>query len=58
MGIKTASTCYALNTITVKLQAYQLYETEREEDSAIPQAESSLMPHVRFDGQWDEYVPI
>ncbi|TVY51448.1 Pachytene checkpoint protein 2-like [Lachnellula cervina] len=56
VGIKTASTCYALNTITVKLQAYQLYETEREEDSAIPQAESSLMPHVRFDGQWDELV--
>ncbi|TVY24089.1 Pachytene checkpoint protein 2-like protein [Lachnellula hyalina] len=58
VGIETASACYTLNTMTVRLQAYQLYDTAREEDSTIPQAETSLLPHVRFDGQWDEYVDI
>jgi hypothetical protein len=58
VGDEAASTCYMLNTVTVKLQAYQLYDTERslEGDPDIPQAEIALIPHLRFDGQWDEYV--
>jgi hypothetical protein len=61
VGDEKGSTCYQLNEVNVKLQIYQLYDEDQsfQEHADIPQAQVANMPHVRFDGQWDEYaVPI
>jgi hypothetical protein len=47
------TTCYASNNVKIKIQIYQLYDT-REEDETLPQAEITSMPHIDFDGQWDQ----
>lgn len=47
---------YSSDEVQVKVQVYQLYHTLRslEEHERLPQAEITPMPHIKFDGQWDE----
>jgi len=58
VGEEKGTTCFQLNQVNVKLQVYQLYETNEsfQEHAEIPQAQITNMPHVIFDGQWDEYA--
>jgi hypothetical protein len=43
----------SFNTVQVKVAAYSL-NSMREENDLLEQAEITLMPHVNFDGRWDE----
>lgn len=46
-------TCYSSNNVRVKVQIYQLYYS-REQNESIHQAVILPMPHIDFEGQWDE----
>ncbi|TVY75730.1 Pachytene checkpoint protein 2-like protein [Lachnellula suecica] len=57
VGEKKFSIFYSLNGVNIKLQVYQLHDTELSHDATeLPEAEINDMPHVRFEGQWDELV--
>jgi hypothetical protein len=58
VGEDKDSTYYQLNEVNVKLQLYQIYDADQafQEQTDIPQAQITNMPHIRFDGQWDEYA--
>jgi hypothetical protein len=40
----------------LRVQVYELYDTPKglEEDDDMSRAEVTPMPHLRFDGVWDE----
>jgi hypothetical protein len=52
-GPEGKAACYSSNDITVKVHAYQLY-TYQEESKDLQQAVVNSMPHVDFDGQWNQ----
>ncbi|KAE8446858.1 hypothetical protein EG329_011489 [Mollisiaceae sp. DMI_Dod_QoI] len=58
LGPHTEQTIYSSTGVRIEVQVYELHDTPKplEEDSHIPQAEITPMPHARFDGIWDELV--
>jgi hypothetical protein len=56
LGPKTLEDCYSSNNVRIKVQVYALYHTPRslEEQKDFPEADITQMPHVMFEGKWDE----
>lgn len=52
-GPKTDATCYSSNDMRVEVQIYKLFKTGEERED-LQQAEITPMPHMNFDGEWDE----
>jgi hypothetical protein len=52
-GPKMGAVCHSSDDVRIKVQAYKLYKTA-EERGGLHQAEINSMPHIKFDGQWDE----
>jgi len=53
IGPDSKIACRAFNTVHVKVLVYKLFDNEEERDY-IEQAEVTSMPHVNYDGKWDE----
>ncbi len=59
LGPRKDETCYRSNDVTIKIQLYKLYDVPRFlENKEFIQAEVTPMPHVAFDGRWDELVDL
>ena len=55
VGPKTDVTCYSSNSVRVNIQVYQLHsDTPIEKNDDLPQGEITILPHINFDGRWDE----
>jgi hypothetical protein len=56
VGTRTECTCFQLSAVRVKVQVYQMYDDVRSliENKDLPQAEITSLPHLRFEGRWDE----
>jgi hypothetical protein len=56
LGPKTLETCFSSKKVHIKVQIYKLDQTPRslEQGKAFSQAEITRLPHVRFEGVWDE----
>ncbi|KAG0651195.1 Pachytene checkpoint [Hyphodiscus hymeniophilus] len=55
-GPTTDIKTYRSDDVHIKVQVYQLYHTRRstEEQDGLPQADVTPLPHIKFEGQWDE----
>lgn len=55
-GPATGIETHCSDDVCIKVQVYQLYRTRRsaEEYEGLPQADITPLPHVKFEGQWDE----
>ena len=53
----TDSNCYSTSKAHIDVQIYEIYNDEPsfEEVRSMPEAEIVYLPHVKFDGLWDEY---
>lgn len=60
LGPHADQTTHSSSAVRIEVQVYELYDNPRvfEDDSDIPQAEITPMPHARFENVWDEYVII
>ena len=56
VGQQAEITCYRAQDVRIRIQVYELYDTPKglEEDDDMCQAEVTPMPHLQFDGVWDE----
>lgn len=58
VGPKTKSVQLVLSDMRIKVQVYEMYHDARtlDENMDLPQAEITSLPHLRFEGKWDEWV--
>ena len=55
VGPKTDVACYSSKYVRVNIQVYQLCSgTTTNEDEDLPQGKITTLPHVDFEGLWDE----
>ena len=55
-GPATGIESYRSDDVHIKVQVYHLYRTRRskEEHEGLPQADVTPLPHIKFEGKWDE----
>lgn len=56
LGPSVEETSFSSRKVRIEVQVYEIYDNPMLNDTDdFPQAEVTSMPHVRFDGIWDEY---
>jgi hypothetical protein len=54
-GPTTDINYYCSDDVQIKVQVYQLYCSRKtEEHNGLPQADVTPLPHIQFEGKWDE----